>query len=193
MKVLAIQGSPRKNGNTDVVLDRVLNALHDTEQADVEKLYARSLDVSGCIECFACQKVRDVPGCSIKDNMVEVYDKMLSADLIVIASPVFCWGFTAQLKAILDRLYATFKFDEDPYVSMLDGKRVALIVTAGGGRDDGASACEECYQKLFAFARAQDCGALIVPSLTEPSDTRSDEALMKRADAFAADLAKQLG
>lgn len=193
MNILAIQGSPRRNGNTDVLLDRALDVLREAEQAEVEKTYGRDLDVSGCVECFACQKVKDAPGCSIKDDMVGLYDKMLAADLIVFASPVFCWGFTAQLKAILDRLYATFKFNEDPYVSMLEGKKVALIVTAGGGRDDGAGACGECYEKLFAFARAQDCGVLAATSLKQPDDTQGDEGLMKRVDAFAADLAKQLG
>ena len=135
MDILAIQGSPRKNGNTDIVLDWTLDALRDTTQAHVEKVYVRDLDIGGCIECFACQKVVDKPGCSVKDDMIELYDKILAADLVVYASPVFCWGMTAQIKAVFDRLYATFKFNQEPYVSMLKGKRGALIVTAGGTRD----------------------------------------------------------
>ena len=96
------------------------------------------------------------------------------------------------MKAILDRLYATFKFDEDPYISLLEGKRVALIVTAGGDVDDGANVCEECYQQLFNFAHAIDCGVFIAPLLKQPSDTAADDDLLARVDSFADDLAKAL-
>ena len=189
MKVLAIQGSPRKNGNTDILLDRVLARLREAHGADAEKLYAAKLDVGGCIECFSCQIVTGEPGCAVKDDMGQVYEKMLAADLLVFASPVFCWGMTAQIKAVFDRLYATFKFNEEPYVSLLEGKRAALIVTAGGEEDDGAAICREGYQKLMGFARAQDCGALLAPMLKEPSDTEADGAVLARADAFADDVA----
>lgn len=192
MKILALQGSPRKNGNTDILLDRVLDSLREAKGAEVEKLYARDLDVGGCIECFACQKVMDRPGCALRDDMIELYDKILDADLTIYATPVFCWGPTAQLKAILDRLYATFKFNEDPYITLLEGKRVALIVTAGGDAEDGANVCEECCQKLFSFARASDCGVFIAPLLKQPDDTRADDDLMARVDSFADELAKAL-
>ena len=192
MKILAIQGSPRKNGNTDILLDRVLDTLREKTSAEVEKLYAADLDVAGCAECFACQKVLDKVGCAIQDDMTALYDKMLAADLILFASPVFCWGLTAQLKAVFDRLYATFKFSQDPYVSLLRDKRTALIVTAGGGKDEGADICEECYKKLFEFAGGDDCGALIAPSLKGPTETKADEKLLAQAVTFAKDLAKRL-
>ena len=190
MKVLAIQGSPRKKGNTDLVLDWVLKAVRQKGHRSLGKLYAADLDVAGCGECFACQRHEEEPGCSIKDDMGIVYKKMLAADLIVLATPVFCWGPTAQLKAILDRLYATFKFGEDPYVSLLEGKSAALVVTAGGGEDDGADCCEEMYRELFKFARAKDRGVFIAPNLSVPAATRTDTKLMKKAEAFGARIAK---
>jgi len=189
MKVLAIQGSPRKKGNTDLVLDWVLKAVRQKGHRSLGKLYAADLEVCGCRECFACQKHEGEPGCGIKDDMEIVYKKMLAADLIVLATPVFCWGPTAQLKAILDRLYATFKFGEDPYISLLEGKKAALVVTAGGSEDDGANCCEEMYRSLFAFARAKDRGVFIAPNLGVPSATKKDTKLMKKAEAFGARIA----
>lgn len=190
MKVLAIQGSPRKNGNTDIVLDRFLDRLREAHEADMEKLRAPRLDIGGCIECFACQKTLDAPACAVKDDMTEVYDKMLDVDLIVFASPVFCWGLTAQIKAVFDRLYATFKFTENPCVSLLEGKCTALIVTAGGDKQAGATACQEAYDRLFEFARAKDCGTFLAPLLKEPADTAGDRDLLARAAAFADEVAE---
>ncbi len=189
MNLLAIQGSPRKNGNTDIVLDRVLARLRDRHAAQVDKVYAHDLDIGGCNECFACQKVLDAPACAVQDDMQGLYDKMLAADLIVFASPVFCWGVTAQLKAIWDRLYATLKFEQDPYTSLLAGKAAAMIVTAGGDVDDGATAAEEGFTKLFEFARGKIAGTLLAPSLKQPEDTASDAKLLAGADAFADDVA----
>jgi len=192
MKVLAVQGSPRKNGNTDILLDRVLAVLAEQKAADVDKVYARDLDMQGCIECLSCQKAEDEPGCSLKDDMTAIYDKILEADLVILASPVFCWGFTAQIKAVLDRLYATFKFSQDPYVCLMEGQRFALIVTAGGDANDGADVCAGGYASLIKFSRAVDCGTFLAPLLKEPSDTQADAALLAKADAFASDLAGQL-
>ena len=189
MKVLAIQGSPRKKGNTDIVLDRILRAVRKKGHRSLGKLYAADMDVSGCIECFACQKCEGEPGCSIEDDMETVYKKMLSADLIVLATPVFCWGATAQLKSILDRLYATFKFDSDPYISLLEGKSVALVVTAGGSEKEGADVCEAMYKALFEFAHAKNKGVFIAPHLSTPAATKKDAKLLKKADAFGAKIA----
>jgi len=185
MKVLAIQGSPRKNGNTDILLDQVLAVLRKRGHRSLGKIYAARLKISGCTECFRCQKVEDKPGCAIKDDMQPIYDKMLKADMIILATPVFCWGPTAQLKAILDRLFATFKFTKDPFTCLLKGKRMALIVTAGGTREDGADQCKEMYRSLMRFAGAKDVGVFIAPQLTEPAATKKDRRLLKRAADFA--------
>lgn len=190
MKVVAIQGSPRKRGNTDVILDRVLAAVRKKGHRSLGKVYAAKLKIAGCSECFACQKNDNEPGCAIQDDMQTVYDKLLKADLVILATPVFCWGPTAQIKAVMDRLYATFKFKDDSYVSMLEGKQFALIVTAAGTKEEGAVLCEQAHNALMKFMRAKDGGTFLAPLLKDPATTRKDEKLMKRVDAFAARLVK---
>jgi len=188
MKVVAVQGSPRIGGNTEIVLEAVLEGLKESTDAEVELIRAAAKRIAGCSECFACQTVGDKPGCAVHDDMDGVYEALLGADLIILASPVFCWGVTSQLKAVLDRLYACFKFGEDPPRCLLEGKHLALVLTAGGGPDDGLNNCVAMYESLVSFGRAVDRGRLVCPFLADPVKTRRDEALLERARRFGASL-----
>jgi len=189
MKVVAVQGSPRRGGNTDIVLDAVLAGLMEATGAHVTVIRAASKKISGCQECFTCQTVGNVPGCAIKDDMGEIYTALLDADLIILATPVFCWGVTAQIKSVLDRLYACFKFNETPPRCLLSGKKMALVVTSGGGPNDGANLCESMYDSLVSFGQGVDRGRLMCPLLTDPKQTLSDTALLDRAVEFGKSLA----
>ena len=191
MKVVAIQGSPRHGGNTEIVLDAVLAGLAGASKGDFTFTLIRAAEkkLSGCQECFTCQTVSDVPGCAVKDDMQEVYTALLNTDLIILASPVFCWGLTAQIKAVLDRLYACFKLREIPPRWLLAGKRIALVLTAGGTQTEGANLCEAAYDQLVTMSHLSDAGRLICPSLKGPRQTRSDTALLERAQAFGRSLA----
>lgn len=101
MYVLAIYGSPRKDGNTDLLLDEFLKGVSSTStDTRIERLYVRDLKITPCLEYNACLKTGD---CIIKDEMTPVYDKLLKADLIVLAAPVFFYSLPAQAKALIDR------------------------------------------------------------------------------------------
>ncbi len=99
MKVVGIYGSPRKGGNTDILLDKVLEGA-GSAGADVTPIYARKLKMVGCIECGGCDKTGK---CVVKDDMQDVYPLLESADVIFLASPIFFYGMTAQAKAVIDR------------------------------------------------------------------------------------------
>jgi len=102
MKVLGIYGSPRKGGNSDTVLDAVLAGAADNG-AELKKLFVRDMIFSGCIECGSC----DTTGiCALRDDMTSVYDELVASDIIVLASPVFFYGVTSQVKALVDRSQA---------------------------------------------------------------------------------------
>jgi len=187
MKILVIQGSPRSKGNTAAVLESVLAparaAGHSIESVDVCQL-----DLHGCRECFACQEVPDDPGCSQDDALTPVIDRIRLADLVVWAFPVFCWGWPAPVKCVIDRLYSVHKFNQNPYKVLIEGKKMALVVTAGGDEYDGADVCVMTYEKFVAFARCKSVGRFIAGNLSDPEATRRDEALAKRARKFGASL-----
>ena len=102
MKILGIMGSPRVKGNTDLLLDEALKGAQ-SQQAEVEKIVADKLDISPCREYYGCLKDGN---CVMRDDMDGVYSKLLGADGIIVASPIFFYGLTSQLKSLIDRCQA---------------------------------------------------------------------------------------
>lgn len=106
-KILAVIGSPRKNGNTDILVDNVLAGV-DKNNFETEKVYLGDLNFRGCIGCEGCSKTNK---CVIKDDMQVVYDKIDKADAIVLGSPTYFYNVSSLTKMFLDRLYAYEVFD----------------------------------------------------------------------------------
>jgi multimeric flavodoxin WrbA len=102
MFVLGIYGSPRRGGNTSQLLDKALQGA-ESAGAETRKIYVRALKMSGCIECGGCDKTGK---CVVEDDMQEIYPLLEAADVIFVASPIFFYGVTAQLKAVIDRSQA---------------------------------------------------------------------------------------
>jgi len=102
MKVLGIMGSPRRKSNTEILLDKALEGAREAG-AEVEKVLVSKLKISPCLEIYACLKDGN---CAIKDDMQLLYQKLLEANHVVFASPMFFYGITSQAKAIIDRCQA---------------------------------------------------------------------------------------
>ena len=99
MKVIAINGSPRKGGNTETVLDAFIEGAQEAG-ADVEKIRLVEIDHKNCRGCNACHKTGI---CIIKDELTPVFDKLLTADILVLASPIYSMTVTAEMKSFIDR------------------------------------------------------------------------------------------
>ena len=102
MRVLGIMGSPRRQSNTEILLDKALEGAGQAG-AEVEKVLVSKLKILPCVEDYGCLKAGK---CSIRDDMQLVYDKLLEADHVILASPIFFYGITAQAKALVDRCQA---------------------------------------------------------------------------------------
>jgi len=102
LKVLGIMGSPRMKGNTDLLLDEALKGA-ESQGAEVEKILVDKLQIAPCKEYYAC--LRDGK-CVIKDDMDGIYDKLLAADAVIIASPMFFYNVSAQLMLLISRCQA---------------------------------------------------------------------------------------
>jgi multimeric flavodoxin WrbA len=104
-KVLVLSASPRKGGNSDLLCDQFMlgaeNAVHQ-----VEKIFIRDKTINHCIACGACQG--NGGRCVQKDDMAEVLDKMIRADVIVMATPVYFYTMNGQMKTLIDRTYARY-------------------------------------------------------------------------------------
>lgn len=102
MRVLGILGSPRQQGNTAVLLDAFLKGARDAG-AETRLIDACEAQVTPCLSCYACEKQGI---CPIRDSMEEIYPLLKTYDVVVVASPIFFSGVTAQLKALIDRCQA---------------------------------------------------------------------------------------
>ncbi|WP_214019759.1 flavodoxin family protein [Methanoculleus sp.] len=99
VRVLGISGSPRRHGNTETLLDAVLEGAREAG-ADVEKVVLRPLEYAACRGCNACHRTGV---CVINDDLTEVFEKIAVADVLVLASPIYSMGITAEAKGLIDR------------------------------------------------------------------------------------------
>ncbi len=102
MKILGIYGSPRKDGNSDLLLRRALEGA-EVAGAEVNFIRAGKLKISGCIECGGCDETGE---CILDDDMNEVYPLLVESEVIIFSTPIFFYGFPSQAKALIDRSQA---------------------------------------------------------------------------------------
>ncbi len=103
MNVLVVLGSPRKKGNTQILVENVINGLEQAGKCEVEYVYLHGLDLHPCQGCGGCEKTAM---CVIKDDMIDLYEKVDKADCLLMVSPVYFYGPTAQTKMFIDRSQA---------------------------------------------------------------------------------------
>jgi multimeric flavodoxin WrbA len=185
VKILAFQGSPREKGNTQAVLGLILGAAEEAGAQTESVLLAKLGNLSGCRECFVCQTVPDAPNCSIQDDMQPWLSKAIEADVLVWATPVFCWSVAWPLKMAMDRFFSMFKFEgKDKHKCLLAGRKMCGVITAGGGEDEGADLASETMRRLAMFSSTTWLGAFVAPRVKSPEAIREDAALCDRARAF---------
>jgi multimeric flavodoxin WrbA len=113
---------------------------------------------------------------------------MINSDAVIYASPLYAWDFSAQLKQLLDRHYSLGKnYGSSNYISLLEGKRTALLVTCGGGIADNADLIQEMFDRQNNALKCDVIGKYIVPLCTTP------DALGDEARAIAEKMAEDIG
>lgn len=129
MKVMGVVGSPRRGGNTEILVATVL-AGAAAVGAKTEVYRLNELNIRGCQACNYCQ---EHGSCRQKDDMTPLYEALVAADGIVIGSPIYMGYLTAQTKLFLDRLFAFFKLGVG--CTLPRGKRGVLVYSQGAGDD----------------------------------------------------------
>ncbi len=137
--VLILSGSPRKSGNSDLLCDAFLKGAAEAGHR-VEKIRVAEKRIGFCRGCYAC---KGTGVCAIRDDMGQILQKMVDADVLVLASPVYFYSIDAQLKALIDRTVARWQEVRD--------KELYYIMTAA---DEGRAAMETT---LACFRGYADC------------------------------------
>ncbi len=128
MKAIGIVGSPRKNGNTEILTRHTLKAIAE-EGLDIELIRLAGLDIRPCDACMACRKGKE--RCPIDDDLLPIYTKMKEADAVILASPVYFGSATALLKALMDRT-GYLSYDKRPFAGKVGGP---LVVARRAGQN----------------------------------------------------------
>ena len=132
MKILGIYGSPRREGNTELLLRELLRGCREAGGA-VEEIFLRDLKITPCLEIYAC---REEGKCPIRDDMQDLYPKLVETDVLVLASPVFFYAVSAHAKAMIDRCQAMWAKKYILHQPIAPGKpqRKGVLLSVGGSR-----------------------------------------------------------
>ena len=182
-KILILSASPVKNGNTSLLVEWFSQGAQGKGAVlDVVDVAALKFKVSGCTSCRRCQALKTYE-CVIADEGQAVLRKMAQADVIVMATPLYFYGPSAQLKVIMDRMFCLYKWDNktDTMTTVLKDKKLLLIASAY--EDIGLDAVE----KPFALT-AQYTGipfeSYLVPDAGESGDLKGNTSVRDQAVAF---------
>lgn len=167
-KIVVLNGSPRKNGNTEKLAGAFTRGAESAGH-QVNQFSVRDTQVNGCLACDYC--ARNEGRCVQNDGMQDINAALLEADTVVFASPSYYFGWTAQLKAIVDRFYAA---SESYPVSS-----AAMLVALGGDARTDASAAIESYKSIIGFLKWRDAGMVIVDGVNDRDDILGNPGLLE--------------
>lgn len=188
MKITSVLGSPRvKKGNTTKVLGWVEEELVGKGH-QVERINVVNRKLKGCKECYTCQSIPDEPGCPQKDDAVSIFERFRASDALLYASPLFCWGYSAQIKPLIDRHFCLITgYGTRKWKSLIAGKRACLLVTCAGPVEGNAELLLEMFKRLMHYSKCTVAGTLVIPFATT-ADAMGDD-IRQKAVKFARTLA----
>lgn len=168
-KILILSGSPRKNGNSDILCDEFMRGALESGN-EVKKIRVAEKNVGYCKACYYCKNSGGK--CVINDDMAEILDEIIKADAIVLSSPVYFYSIDAQLKTVIDRTVARWLEVKD--------KDFYYIMTAA---DDTKSSMETTLACFRGYADcvegAKECGVIYGTGVYEKGEISNSPAILQ--------------
>ncbi len=182
MKTLVLKASPRKDGNTATLADRLIAGLREGGETDVTTFSLHDLALRPCQACNACLRP-PFAGCVLDDGYQQVYPVFRDADLVVLAAPVYWWHLCAQAKTFVDRWHSALTFDRD---HCLARKRLVLILAYFAEDPYGVDLVERMFESICGW-----CGARldVLRYHSASRHARESEETLARAAALGRSLA----
>ncbi len=138
-KVIAINGSPRKNGNTATLLQKALDGATSVG-AETELIHLYDLNFKGCASCFACKRKGSqfIGKCALKDELTDVMNKIMGCDVLLLGSPLYVGDITSAMRALIERLvFINYTYDNPINPSTFTGRiSTGLIYTMGATKEN---------------------------------------------------------
>jgi multimeric flavodoxin WrbA len=182
-KILVISGSPVKGGNTAMLVGWFVKGAR-SKGAQVSVVNAASLKLrsNGCVSCRSCQRSGRYE-CVINDEARSVLKKMAAVDVIVMATPLYFFSASAQLKVIFDRMFSLYKWDNQAGTMETPLKGKTFVLIASAYEDVGLHALEKPFV-LTADYTGMKFKSLLVPNAGVSGEVRKIRGIRKRTVAF---------
>ena len=181
-QVLGIVGSPRRGGNTEILIDEVLSGAKNGG-ALVKKVILNDLNINPCQACNSCYKTGK---CIHNDDMLELLQKMEQSDLWVLGTPIYWWGPTAQFKLFLDRWYC-------PKHQEFKGKQIILVIPFGGGHPQYARHTVGILKDVVDYLNMELLGTILATGVGNRGAVRNKNDIMKEAYEIGHKAGSMLG
>jgi multimeric flavodoxin WrbA len=186
MTIVTLLGSARRKGNTGTVLQWVEDQLAAMGHR-VEPFYLEPMAINGCLGCAKCKQNPEIIGCVRNDDALTVLDAMVRARAVVFASPVYFWGFSSQIKALIDRSYSLVaNYHQPDHFSLLEGQRHGLLMTGGGPFENNVEPVFTAFDRIRRYYKVENGGELYVGPCTSPDKLAT--SVKERAISFARTL-----
>ena len=160
--IVVLSGSVRKGGNTELLVQAFVDGANKNNS--VEVISVADYKVNPCIGCNTCFD-REGHECFQKDDMTKVYEKLKMADVLVIASPVYFYGVSAQLKALIDRLHT-------PMRNEFKLKKLALILVGAAALPELFDSIKVQYWLVLNYFKLEDAGTVFVRGAKDKGDVK---------------------
>ncbi|MDD5281835.1 MAG: flavodoxin family protein [Candidatus Omnitrophica bacterium] len=187
-KILILSGSPVKKGNTATLVKWLMEGIR-SRGAQVELVQTAFLKYksTGCTSCRACQKLAKYE-CVIDDGARPVLVKMAGADVIVMATPLYFYGASSQLKLVMDRMFSLYKWDNQAGTMQTPLKGKTLVLIASAFEDIGLDVLEKTFS-ITADYSGMKFVSLLVPNAGESGDIKHKDSIHKQAVALGRRIA----
>ncbi|OGW38288.1 MAG: hypothetical protein A2Y97_04715 [Nitrospirae bacterium RBG_13_39_12] len=182
-KILGVVGSPRKKGNTHILVSRIIDGAKD-KGATTEILFLGDLSIRECDGCHVCWKGKQ---CSKKDDMNKIYPKIMKSDVIVLGTPVYWYGPTALMKCFIDR-FVYFNCPENR--AKIRGKLAAVAVPFEEENPKTADLLIKFFEKSLQYLEMKLIGKILVPGVSRRGDILKKADLLEKAYKLGKRLAK---
>lgn len=172
-RILGVVGSPRKKGNTHVLVSRILDGARE-QGAFTETLFLNDLHIRECDGCHVCWKGKK---CSKKDDMNKVYPKIISSDVIIFGTPVYWYGPTALMKCFVDRFVY---FNCPANRAKIRGKSAVIAVPFEEENPGTAHLLVQFFRKTLQYLEMNLIGKIIVPGVGKRGDIFAKDVLLEK-------------
>ncbi|MBI4832202.1 MAG: flavodoxin family protein [Candidatus Lindowbacteria bacterium] len=198
MKVIAFNASPRKNGNTQSLLEAVLKGAA-SKDAETRLVNLRELNVKGCLGCDACKN--DLGKCVQKDDLSPLLQEMKDCDAVVLGTPVYWFHVSSQFKALVDRLYCFYGWEVNPDTwevkeinAFPEGKKFVIVTSRGD--QENARTVPHLYKHLNEWLSVVATGMRASStqflnhygSMNQKDSARDDSELTSKAESIGMSL-----